>query len=148
MNILLLTLVLLAAWYVIFLIVKSRRAKPFPCAYCLATIATWTVGLMLSALGWVHAPLVLAVLMGQSSLGFFSKLKERAPETMAVIQLPYFFTAIVLTLVILSGWHADFVQPIVLTVVAWTVALLMLTYRTRPRMRRLVERIAACCKNI
>lgn len=148
MNILLLTLILLAAWYIVFLIVKSRRHKPFPCAYCLATVTTWTIGLALSALGWVHAPLVFAVLMGQSSLGFFFKLKERAPETMAVIQLPYFFTAIVLTLIILGGWHADFVQPIVLTAVAWTAALLVLAYRTQPRMRRLVERIAACCKNI
>lgn len=148
MNILLLTLLTLAAWYVIFLIVKSRRHKPFPCAYCLATVVTWAIGLALSALEWVHAPLVLAVLMGQSSLGFFFKLKERAPDTMAVIQLPYFFTAIILTLAVLNGWHADYAQPLVLTAIAWAAALFALAYRTRPGMRQLVKRIAACCKNI
>ncbi len=148
MNILLLTLIAIAAWYAIFLIVKARRDKPFPCAYCLATVATWTVGLALTALQFVHAPLVLAILMGQSSLGLFFKLKERAPEIMAVIQLPYFFTTIILTLVVLNGWHTDFVPPLVLTAVAWMAALLTLAYRTRPGMRRFVERIAACCKNI
>lgn len=148
MNILLLTLILLAAWYVIFLIVKSRRDKPFPCAFCLATVATWTVGLALTTLGLFHAPLVLAVLMGQSSLGIFFKLKERAPETMAMIQLPYFFTAIVLTLIVLNGWHADFVQPLMLTALTWAAAILVLAYRTRSWMRQLVKHIAACCKNI
>ncbi|OGL70884.1 hypothetical protein A3B32_00735 [Candidatus Uhrbacteria bacterium RIFCSPLOWO2_01_FULL_53_9] len=148
MNIILLILISVAAWYLIFLAVKSRRAKPFPCAYCLATVATWIVGLALTAVNVIHAPLLLAILMGQSSLGFFFKLKERAPRTLSVIQLPYFFTATLLTFAVLNGWSADLVAPSILTFATWPIALLVLAYQSHPTTRRLVDRLVACCKQL
>ena len=68
------------------------------CALCAAVSVTWLVLLALYLLGYVTAPIVIAVLMGESVTGVFYLLERKTSERLHLFRLPALLT---LTLIVL-----------------------------------------------
>lgn len=88
-----------------FLSLGLKKLFPSLCAICFSVFATWFLGLTLyfSGQNLIEVePLILALLMGGSAVGFLYYLGEILPEKFLTFRLPYLLTAFALFYFILK----------------------------------------------
>ncbi len=81
-----------------FLSLGLKKLFPSLCAICFSVFATWLFGLLLYFSGQIFIeidPLVLALLMGGSAVGFLYYLNRHLPKRFLVFRLPYLLTVFI-----------------------------------------------------
>lgn len=128
------------------LLTALRRAAPFHvCALCAAVSTTWIGLLVVGSIRPPFDPVLIALLMGQSTIGILYLLERRLPTQWHLFRLPYYLTT---TALVYSIVTPAAVPTVALPLgIAWLMFIVFFLFRTTPRMRTLVTSIMACCKN-
>lgn len=139
-----LALVLITGFFLVLLVVQSISKKKF-CALCGAVLLTWILLLGLYYTGAFDNTIILALLIGQSTLGIFYLLEQKVAEPLTLFRLPFLVTLLIAAYTMLTRSFP--VKELLLFVGAlWLLFGGLYSYRRVPALRQLVEKVIACCK--
>lgn len=142
-----LALLLILSFFALGMLVSSLTRYEV-CALCIGISFTW---LTLLGLHWSGTrlidPIVLALLMGGSAVGLMYYLAARAPARYSLFKLPFLVSVLLAVYGVLRGIGAMQWTPIMLVVGLWIAFGVLHVWRENPRLRRVGERLIACCKN-
>src|SRR3989338_10698356 len=136
---------LIMALFLVLLGVKTIVKWKF-CVLCASVSVTWMTLLVLYWLGRFENVVFIAVLMGESVIGLSSLLVKKTPEKLQIFRLPFVLGA-TLAVYLLLGERENVSGPLLAVGMVWVVFLTIYAYRNNARMRRLGERIIACCRD-
>lgn len=140
----LLALVLIFGFFLALLLVRAISKKQF-CVLCGAVFLTWALLLALYYAGSFDNVVVIALLVGQSTLGIFYLLEKKVAEPLTIFRLPFLVTLLVIGYAALSrSFPATKLMLLVSSL--WLIFGGLYAYRRVPTLRQLAEKVMACCK--
>lgn len=145
MSDLALVLLSITGWFGLLLVVKQIFPRLKVCAICLAVSITWFGLLILLWLDVFSNQLLIALLMGQSSLGLYYLLEKRAPKRFLVFRLPVLASLIVIIYALLAQTLP--IDAIVIVTSIWLMISLLYVYRTNVNVRNKAKALIECCSD-
>lgn len=136
---------LITVFFLLLLLFQHLFNKKF-CGLCGAVVLTWVSLLMLYSLGKFDNFIVIALLLGQSTLGIFYLAEKKVPEPLTLFRLPFLITLIFIALVLLVPTFLE-LRTILMVGALWLMFLALYFYRRTPAWHSLVKNIIECCKN-
>ncbi|HLC97399.1 MAG TPA: hypothetical protein VJC21_01300 [Candidatus Nanoarchaeia archaeon] len=145
MEALLFSLLPILGFFLLLLLVQAITKKQF-CALCGAVFLTWALLLVLYFAGSFDNTVIIALLLGQSTLGVFYLAEKKVAEPLKLFRLPFLLTLIVLAYTMLT------LSPVTRTLLLvlgslWLIFVVLYVYRQNRKFKTLVEKIIACCRN-
>jgi hypothetical protein len=138
-------LVLIVVSVLFFVLLAAKRlGVPVPCAMCASVTLSWIGLLVLFLMGRFHEPILLAVLMGQTSIGLYGMLERKVKQTFLLFRLPYILTSILIILAVLGLRDSS---SFFFVLFMWIVFLAVYFGRSRPSISKMIKQVIACCKN-
>lgn len=130
-----------------FLSLGLKKLFPSLCAICFSVFATWLIGLVLYFSGQIFIeidPLVLALLMGGSAVGFLYYLNRHLPKRFLVFRLPYLLTVFIVFYFFLK-FEID-LPVLVFVFVIWVIFGLVFLLRNKTA-DGWFKKIIDCCRS-
>lgn len=149
METLTLILLVISGLFGLFLLLKqllgkiNDQLKEKFCVICAAVVLTWLALLTLSYLQLFADKIIIAILMGESSLAFFYLLEKRKnlklfrlPLLLSLILAVYFLIQVTLSL-----------ESLLFVLLIWTILVMIHLFRTNPKLGKIAQKIIACCRD-
>lgn len=115
------------------------------CSLCAAVASVW-IGLLAGYWMGNFSNLVLAApLLGASVVGVYYLIEKKTEERLYIFRLP-FFLSLLLAVYLLLGEVSQIID-ILLVGFLWGIAVIIYIYRENPKVKKIADRIIACCKN-
>lgn len=129
----------------IFLLFIKEITKLRFCVICVSISSTWLILLLLYWFGYFDNMLLVAILMGESSLGVYYLLEKRVKEKFHLFRLPFLFLLvyIVYSLINLSIE----IQTLLTLLIIWVLFFIIFMYKTNPKIKKVTNKIIECCKD-
>lgn len=134
-----------AALFATLLVLKSVTKLRF-CVICASIGLTWVALLALYRLGAFHDPVVIALFMGQSVVGVYYLAEKRLPERFKAFRLPFLLTATYAAYALLAGTRGTLIAAAFLAAL-WLGLSVLHVCRRNPRVKTIVDRLVACCRD-
>lgn len=145
MNEITLAFSIIISLFIILLILK-KFVKWKYCTICVSVSLTWLLLLVMYWYGMYVNLIIIAILMGQSAVGFYYLLEKRVKEDLLLFRLPFLLTETWLVLFVLGKVNiAD--RSLMLVVLLWSIIIILHIYRNNKKVNEIVKRIIACCKD-
>jgi|AntRauTorcE11897_2_1112592.scaffolds.fasta_scaffold09277_5 predicted membrane channel-forming protein YqfA (hemolysin III family) len=128
-----------------FLAAKQVFRRVKFCAICLAVSATWTVLLLLFWFGKFDNQVLLAILMGQSSLGLYYLLEKQVIQPLLIFRLPLLASLVAAIYTLLT--QTLYLDAVLIVAGLWLVFGILYLYRTNPKLRSKAKAIIDCCSD-
>lgn len=125
--------------FFLFLIMKNLFNSKKICAICLAVSIAWIVLLSLYFLEIFTNKTIIAILMGQTSIGLFYFLNEK----LGIFKLPFILTAISIIYFILEEIG---LKVIYLLISLWFIFLVIYIFKTNKNFGVFANKLIECCK--
>jgi len=138
------TLVFLGLAFLFFavLVLKNFLNKKI-CTICIAVVLTWFTLLVLFYLNLFEDKIIIAILMGHTSLGLYYIWEKKVKEKYTVFRLPVLLSFIFIIYSILQ----DFVfNTLILIVTLWLVFSFIYFLRNNKKFNFFANKIIECCK--
>lgn len=135
----------IVAAFALLLAIKAATRWRF-CVLCGSIGGTWLVLLVLYHAGRFDAPLLLALLMGQTITGIYYLLETRVREAWLVFRLPFVLTLIPVFYALLTLEAPPGIAAIGLAVL-WLAAIAIYACRNAGGVAALAHQLIECCKN-
>lgn len=124
------------------LLIPQWFQKP-RCALCIAVSLTWVALLTLNFLGLFRDTLLIAVLMGQSTVGVFYLLEAKVAERFTLFRLPFLLTLTALAYMILM--RTMVVSALLSLISLWVLFALIFLFRDGAA-QVWFKKILDCCR--
>lgn len=125
--------------FFIILAVKSIfKIKRF-CAICLSVTLAWIGLLVLYLLNIFTDKIIMAILMGHTSLGIYYTLEKKIKKRFLLFRLPYLLTSILIIYSVLNGF---IISSLYLILGIWLFFVLIYLLKFNKFAKKLIE----CCK--
>jgi len=129
--------------FFILLVLKNIfNLKKF-CVICASITLMWIVLLTLYFLNIFIDRMVIAILMGQASLGIFYLWEKKTKEKFKVFRLPLLLTFIFTIYFILESFSLN---SLIFIMVLWLIFLVIYLFRTNKTLYSLANKLIECCK--
>lgn len=113
------------------------------CAICLAVSLTWLSLLVLFWSDVFDDQVLVAVLMGQSSLGLYYLFEKHVPKELLVFRLPLLITLALVAYSLLTLSLA--LDAVIIAVGLWLVIGVLYGMRANPEIKNKVKALIECC---
>jgi len=125
-------------------LLKGKIKDEF-CVICVATFLTWVALLVIYKLNLFNNQLIIALLIGESTLGIYYLADKKIPK-IRLFRLPLLLTLITVgySLLIIPD---DLIKVIVLLLALWIIFSFIYLSRTNKNLKGVVKKIIECCKN-
>jgi hypothetical protein len=143
-----LTILGISLLFFILLAIKelfSKRIKEKFCVICTAVVITWISLLLLYWVGLFSNKIIIALLVGHTSLGIFYLLEKKAKEKLRLFRLPFLLTLVVLAYSLLEGFSYG-IKTWIFLLILWLIFYFIYLLRTRKSMKAFFKKIVECCK--
>ena len=134
-----LTLIGITLLFFLLLAIKSIFNLKKVCTICLSVTFMWVVLLALYLLDILTDKIIIAILMGHTSLGIFYILEKKVKKNFLLFRLPYLLTSISVIYFILEGLN---INTLILLAVIWLFFALVYLFKFNKLTKKLIE----CCK--
>ncbi len=145
MNSLLIALMSITGLFILLLLIKSIVKKEF-CVICGAVTLTWIGLLTAKYLELFTDTIVIALLLGHTSLGVFYLLEKRVSKQWLIFRLPLLLTLLSLTYLLLTETK-DILTILAFLFLLWLALGLLLMIQTNQSLQKIVNKIIACCRS-
>ena len=147
MNPILFSLGTITGLFFIFLLFKKVLKKEF-CVLCAAVSLTWISLLFIYYGGLFQDKVIIAILMGQTSMGIFYLLEKKVSKEITIFRLP-FLLALTLSLYALISWATAFkeiISSLFLLISIWAIFIGIFLFRNNKWFGKLITKLVECCK--
>jgi len=125
-------------FFILLAIKRIVKVKNF-CVICSTIALAWIILLALYFLEFFIDKMLLAILMGHTSLGVYYTLERKVKEKFLVFRLPYLLTSVTLVYIILEGIRTN---ALYLLVGIWGLFIIIYLLKFNEFTKKLIE----CCK--
>lgn len=123
----------------------SRKTKEKICSICFAVSVTWVFLLLMFWMGKFSDKTILAVLMGQSSLGLYYLWEHKAKDKSKVFRLPFLLTLILAAYSLVEGFSYGY-NVIIFIIILWAFFFVVYLYGSDGKTGGFVRKLVECCK--
>jgi len=123
---------------------KGKTKDKF-CAICIAVSITWIGLLIVYWTGLFKDNTIVAILIGQSSLGIFYIWEKKARESVKIFRLPFLLSLILTDYTLIEGISYS-TSVIYFILVLWIFFVVIYVFRKNVRIRKFVKKMVECCK--
>ncbi|MBC8500767.1 MAG: hypothetical protein H8D38_03310 [DPANN group archaeon] len=123
----------------------SRRLKEKFCVICAAVSLTWITLLILYWMDIFNNQIILALLIGESTVGIFYLVDARVKDKLKMFRLPFLLTLIVIgySLIVVPE---DIVKTVIFLLVLWLIFSIIYLYSNNRKINYFVKKLLECCK--
>jgi len=129
----------ITALFFVLLTIKNIFNIKKGCAICLSVGLTWITLIILLSTGFFHDKIIIAILMGHTSLGIYYIFEKKVKERFLIFRLPYLLTSIFIIYSILENFN---INSLIFILGLWGLFFLIYIFRFNKFMKKLIE----CCK--
>jgi|SRR3989344_3563400 len=113
------------------------------CVICASVTLTWTLLLALYILKIFTDKTIIAILMGQTSIGIFYLLENRVKEKVKLFRLPFLLSLIFIIYLILENFNFN---SLIFIIILWAFFFMIYLFRTKKSIGIFFNKILECCK--
>ena len=143
MDIITTVLVGIVAIFFILLVLRIIFNLKKGCVICLSVILTWVALLTFYFLNIFADKIIIAILMGHTSLGLFYLWEKKVKKKFKVFRLPLLISFIFIIYTILENFR--FNTAIFITAL-WALFFIVYLFRTKNSVKLSFKKIIECCK--
>ena len=133
----------ITALFFLLLALKNILNLKKTCAICLSVTLAWITLLIFYFLEIFNDKIIIAVLMGHTSLGIYYMLEKKVRKSFLFFRLPYLLTSIWLIYFIIEGFVLNSLYVIV---ILWLLFILVYLLRNNSGFSKFVNKLIECCK--
>ncbi len=136
----------ISALFLVFLLVKQflwGKLKEKFCVICAAVVITWIVLLVLSYLQVFTNKVILAILMGESSLAIFYLLEKK--ENLKLFRLPLLLGLVMAVYFLIMPTFN--LESLLFVLLLWIIFGGIYMIRANPKWGKIAQKIVACCRD-
>ncbi len=133
----------IAALFFIILALKNIFNVKKICVICLSITLAWISLLTLYFLNIFIDKILIAILMGHTSLGLFYLWEKKVRKNYLVFRLPLLLTFIFIIYSILGTFSFN---SIIFLIILWLLFFIFYILRTKKSISKFVNKIIECCK--
>jgi hypothetical protein len=143
-------IVLIAISIVFFVLLAFKELlvgnlKKNMCVICGAVVLTWVTLLVLLWLGKFENKVLLALLMGESTLGVFYLVESQVRSNLKLFRLPFLLTLITIAYSVIM-MPSDLLDVLIFLSILWILFSLIYFYRGNGKVGTLLKKLVECCK--
>ncbi len=127
------------ALFLILLIIKSIFNIKKICAICLSVTIGWIILLIFYFLGIFTDKIIIAILMGHTSLGIYYILEKKMKKDILIFRLPYLLTSIFIIYTLLENFN---INNLFFILALWALFFIIYLFKFNKLAKKLIE----CCK--
>ncbi len=144
MELLFYTIIGIIALFFILLMLKNIFNWKKFCVLCVSVSLTWIFLLIFYFLKIFQDKIIIAILMGHTSLGLFYLWEKKVKERFKIFRLPLLLSFI---FIIYSALESFEFKSLLLILGAWLVFFLIYLFRNNKGFNKFTKKIIECCKN-
>lgn len=129
----------ITALFFLLLALKSIFNVKKACVICLSVTLTWITLLILYFLNLFPDKIIIAILMGHTSLGLYYILEKKVKKRFLLFRLPYLLTSILVVYYILNGFA---INNLYFILGLWTLFFAIYLFKNNKIAKKIIE----CCK--
>ena len=148
MDLLFLVVLGISFLFFIFLEIKelvSKNSKKEFCVVCVSIFLTWILLLILNSLNLFQNKIIIAILIGESTLGLFYLINKKF-KAMEIFKLPLILTLIVLGYTLLEGFTYSN-EVLIFLGILWLFFGFIFFFRKNITFRKFANKLVECCRN-
>ena len=140
------TWILIGISFLFFLIlaVKSLTGNKKLCVLCISVSLTWITLLVLYFFKIFQDKIIIAILMGQTSLGLFYLWEKKVREKFKVFRLPLLLTFI---FIIYSVLEIFSFSSLLFLIILWFLFFIIYFFRNNKGFNKFTKKLIECCRN-
>ena len=131
------------ALFFILLALKNILNLKKTCVICVSITLAWITLLTFYFLNIFDDKILIAILMGHTSLGIYYMLEKKVRKSFLFFRLPYLLTSIWLIYFIIEGFVLNSLYVIV---ILWLLFILVYLLRNNSGFSKFVNKLIECCK--
>ncbi|MBS3157156.1 hypothetical protein J4442_03210 [Candidatus Woesearchaeota archaeon] len=125
--------------------IKSVFKKNKICVICASVFISWVFFLILYWKGKFLDKTIIAILIGESTLGIFYLIENKTKEEFKVFLLPVLLTLILMGYGLIEGFNYSQNVLYFLTMI-WTLFFIIYSFKDKEKLGKLIRKIIECCK--
>ena len=130
--------------FFILLILKNILNFKKLCVLCVSVSLTWIVLLILFLTNIFTDKIIIAILMGHTSLGIFYLWEKNVKEKFKIFRLPLLLTFIFIIYAVLENFEFN---SLLLILGLWIVFSLIYLFRNNKKFSKVAKKLIECCRN-
>ncbi|MBI5389645.1 hypothetical protein HZB01_04685 [Candidatus Woesearchaeota archaeon] len=136
--------------FLMLLLVKEllpAEIKQRFCVLCSSVFVVWVALLILLRIGFFQNPILIALLIGQTTIGLFYLIEhalENKYKRYLLFRLPIYLTLTLIAYLIINP--REVAGAVVVAGGVWTLLGLVYLYQQIPRLNTFVNKVVECCK--
>src|SRR3989344_8339597 len=138
-------LLLITILFFILLLIKSVFKKNKICVICASVFISWVFFLILYWKGKFLDKTIIAILIGESTLGVFYLIESKTKEEFKVFLLPALLTLILIGYGLIEGFNYSS-RDLYLLVIIWILFFIIYSFKYKGKLGKLARKIIECCK--
>jgi len=133
----------IAILFFLILILKNIFNLKKICVICASVMLSWIILLTLYFLNIFPDKTIIALLMGQTSLGLFYIWEKKVKEKFTIFRLPLLLTLIFIIYTTLENF---ILSSLIFLLVLWVVFILIYFFRNSRNFNQFTTKLIECCK--
>ena len=133
---------IIGLFFVLLILKNIFKWKKF-CTLCVSVSLTWITFLVLYFLKIFQDKIIIAILMGHTSLGLFYLWEKKVKEKLKIFRLPLLLTFIFIIYIILENFELN---SLFLILGLWLVFYLIYLFRNNKGFNKFTKKLIECCK--
>ena len=130
--------------FFILLILKNILNFKKLCVLCVSVSLTWIILLILFLTNIFTDKIIIAILMGHTSLGIFYLWEKNVREKFKIFRLPLLLTFIFIIYAVLENFEFN---SLLLILGLWIVFSLIYLFRNNKKFSKFAKKLIECCRN-
>ena len=137
------TLIGISLLFFIILTLKNIFNLKKICVICSSIAISWIVLLTLYLMDIFSDKTIIALLMGQTSLGLFYIWERKVKEKFTIFRLPLLLTLIFILYTVLENFT---LSSLSFLFILWAVFVLIYSFRNNQNFKETTNKLIECCK--
>jgi len=125
---------------ILFLIILNFKKL---CVLCISVSLTWIILLILFLTNIFADKMIIAILMGHTSLGIFYLWEINVREKFKIFRLPLLLTFIFIIYLVLENFEFN---SFLIIIGLWLIFFLIYLFRNNKKFSKVAKKLIECCK--
>jgi len=130
--------------FFLLLLIKNIFKLKF-CVICSSFTLTWISLILLGYFGYFQDRVLVALLMGHTSLGLFYLFEEKTKKDVKILRLPVLLTLMMSAYAVVFDFNVDF-SAYMLLLVLWVVFAIVYLFKSNPKVNVFANKLIECCR--
>lgn len=133
---------IIALFFILLILKNIFKWKNF-CVLCVAVSLTWIILLILYFLKIFQDKIIIAILIGHTSLGLFYLWEKKVREKFKIFRLPLLLSFIFIIYSVLENFEFN---SLLIILGAWIIFFLIYLFRNNKGFNKFTKKLIECCK--